>query len=87
MPESKKRTIGMAVDACAKSGVAVTPSDSTPYDFKALWIGGTGNVVVLHEAGGTAVTYSNVPAGKFLEVTGIRVMAATTATDIVAVTW
>ena len=75
--------------ASARSGVAVIPDDNTVLDFNALWVGGTGDVSVDHEEGGTAVVYKGVPAGVMLPVSGVRVNGApaTTATDIVAIKW
>ena len=67
---------------------AVTKSDTTALQFKALYIGGAGSVV-LKEAGsgGDAITFAAVPVGKTLRVSGTRVMAATTATNIVWLDW
>ena len=66
---------------------AVTPSDSTDLQFKRLYIGGTGSVVVKAGIDGTAVTFAAVPAGTQLEVSGVRVMAASGATNIVWMDW
>lgn len=69
----------------AVGGVAVTPSDSTviPY-FRALWIGGAGDVAVKFANGSTA-THVGVPAATVLPVQGTQVLATgTTATNIVA---
>lgn len=83
----------------ARRGIAVTPSDTNdvtnasgdaaPCYAKALFVGVSGNVTVVHAAdngnsgAGTAVTYSNVPVGWF-PVQVRRVMATnTTATNIV----
>ncbi len=66
---------------------AVTPSDSTDLQFKRLYVGGAGNVVVKPSVDGAAVPFAAVPVGTQLEVTGVRVMAATTATNIVWMDW
>lgn len=66
------------------SSAAVTKSDSTALKFDALWVGGTGNVVIKHTEPGDAVTFTNVANGVLLPVAGVRVMAATSATNIVA---
>lgn len=66
---------------------AVTPSDSTDLSFKRLYVGGAGNVVLKPAIDATAVTFPNVPAGAWMEVAGVRVMAATTATSIVWMDW
>jgi hypothetical protein len=49
-----------------------------------LYVGGAGNVVVWMPGRSDAVTFSSVPAGTFMPVSARRVMAATTATSIVA---
>ena len=69
-----------------RAGV-VTKSDSTVLAFKRLYIGGTGNVVIQQEGSDTSVTYTAVPAGLYLNVSGNRVMAATSATNIVWEDW
>jgi hypothetical protein len=63
---------------------AVTPSDSTVYDARALFIGGAGNLSLMPIGGSTAVTFTGVTAGTVLPVSAGKVMAATTATLIVA---
>lgn len=76
------------VAASATSSGAVTASDSTVLQFRALYVGGAGNVAIKHEEGGAAVTYASVPAGSILPVSGVRVMAtSTTATDMVWLDW
>jgi hypothetical protein len=70
--------------APAKRYAAVTPSDATIVDARALYIGVTGNVAVLADAVSTAVTFTNVPVGIF-PVSAYKVMATnTTATGIIA---
>lgn len=66
---------------------AVTPSDSTALEFKRLYIGGTGSVVLKTSQDAAAVTFAAVPAGTQLEVSGVRVMAASGATNIVWMDW
>lgn len=65
----------------------VTPSDSTDLLFQRLYIGGAGNVVLKPAIDAAPVTFVNVPAGTWMEVSGVRVMAATTATNIVWMDW
>jgi hypothetical protein len=79
--------MGMNVFSSATESGAVTPSDSTRLRFHALYVGGTGNVVIKHNENSPSVTYSDVPAGMVLYVSGVRVMAATTATNIVWMRW
>ncbi len=66
---------------------AVTKSDTTLINCRALWIGGTGDVAISTSATAAAVTISAVPAGVLLPI-GLdqgRVMSTnTTATLIVA---
>lgn len=66
---------------------AVTKSDSTALQFKALFVGGAGNVTIKHSPDGADVTYTGVLAGTILPVAGVRVMAATTATSINWMDW
>jgi len=68
----------------ARGYQAVTPSDGTVLDCRALYIGGTGNVVLQMPDREETVTFNNVLAGTILPVSARRVMAATTATNIVA---
>lgn len=70
--------------------VAVTPSDtvSSAVAFRALWVGGAGNVSIQFPDGTNAL-FSGVPAGTMLPVGGVRVNSAlggtTTATLILAI--
>lgn len=68
----------------ARGYAAVTPSDSTELDCRALYVGGAGNVVLQMPGRSETVTFLSVPAGTFMPVSARRVMAATTATGIVA---
>ena len=71
--------------AAPSSFAAVTPSDTTPLPAgtQSLWVGGVGNLVVKGLDGVTA-TFTAVPAGTLIRGQFSRVMAATTATLIVA---
>jgi hypothetical protein len=72
----------------AKRSGAVTPSDSTELSFKRLYVGGAGAVAIKHGLNEAAVVYPAVPVGTFIDVEGVRVMAAgTTATNIVWMDW
>jgi hypothetical protein len=62
---------------------AVTPSDATIVGARSLYIGVTGNVAVQADAVSSAVTFTNVPVG-FMPVSAYKVMAATTASGIIA---
>lgn len=67
----------------AKYAEAVTPSDATVIYSRGLYVGGAGNLVVAMEELGNVVTFQSVPAGTTLSIRVSRVMAATTATNIV----
>ena len=70
----------------ADTAAAVAKSDSTVLDTtRALYIGGAGDLVVTMAKGGD-VTFKAVPAGSVLPIRVTKVKAATTATDIVALT-
>lgn len=67
----------------ATTASAVTPSDSTVLTSRAVWVGGAGDLSVrLSGATGTTVVFTAVPAGTLLPISVVRVMAATTATNI-----
>lgn len=68
----------------ARSVAAVTASDSTDLTGRALWVGGTGNLVVKGVDNASAVTIVIPAAGVLIPIFASRVMAATTATSIVA---
>lgn len=68
------------------SYAAITPSSTTSLNCRAIYVGGTGAVVVSSKVGGTLVTFSAVPVGAILPIEldqGI-VDATTTATLLVA---
>jgi len=69
----------------ARRLVAVTPSDTTDLtNCRALWVGGTGNLSIKCVDDSAAVTIAVPNAGILLPLFVSRVMAATTATSIVA---
>lgn len=68
----------------ATGAVAVTKSDTTVFQkTRALWVGGAGDVAVrmINE---NLVTFTGVQAGTILPVQVDKVLAATTATSILA---
>ena len=70
-----------------RESVAITKSDSNPVTCHALYVGGTGNLAIKHNAEATAVIFLGVPAGTVLhlQLDRGRVMSTdTTATGIVA---
>jgi len=72
--------------APAAKGAAVTPSDSTVVNFRALYVGAGGNVAVIFrdDATDTAVTLVGVVTGTVLPISVKQVMSTnTTASSIV----
>lgn len=65
--------------------VVVVKSDTTYLVPSTIYVGTTGDVVVEPEFGGNTITFKAVPAGGVVPVKCIRVLAATTAADMVAV--
>ena len=69
----------------AHSAVAVTKSDTTVIQpTRALWVGGSGDISAVMAGNEATVTFVGVPAGTILPIQVTKVMAATTATSIVA---
>lgn len=75
----------MAIDGGpATRAKPVTKSDTTTIGgCRALYVGTTGDLVI-DTAGDTNVMFKAWPAGAILPLTVLRVKAATTAADIVA---
>lgn len=70
--------------APAVRGVAVTPSDDTVLGCRAIYVGGAGNVAVQFVDGGSTITFTAPTVGAVLPVSAYRIMAATTATLLIA---
>ena len=65
------------------SAKAVTPSDTNAQSYRAIYVGGAGNVAVVTE-GGDTVTFTAPPVGSIIPVSVQKVMATnTTATLLV----
>ena len=66
--------------------VAVTKSDTAnlPFRCRGIYVGGTGDVIVLAQDMVTSVTFTAVPAGTLLPIRTSRVMNGSTATAMVA---
>lgn len=64
--------------------VAVTPSDATVVACQAVYVGGTGNLAVKHYEGGPTITYTAPALGVWHAMYCYQIMAATTATAIIA---
>jgi hypothetical protein len=75
------------VYASAEESGAVTKSDSTVLKYQALYIGGAGDVAMKHTEGGDTETWVGLLAGQIYPIQGVRVMAATTATNIRWIRW
>lgn len=68
-----------------QGGFAVTPHDTNAltHETKAIYVGGTGNLVVTGKDGND-VTFNSVPAGEVLRIAATHVKSTgTTATNIV----
>lgn len=61
---------------------AITKSDTADNTYSYIYVGTTGNVVVETEDGQT-VTFTAVPAGQYVWCRVRKVMAATTASNLV----
>ena len=73
--------------ATYSSASAVTTSDTTPVNCRAIYVGGAGNVAVKTATGATAVTFTAPPVGSIIpvEINGGMIMATnTTATLLIA---
>lgn len=73
------------LDSPGLNHFAITPHDSTSeaVNFRAVWVGVAGNVVIVSESG-TAVTYVGAAAGSIIPMRGKRVNStSTTATNLV----
>jgi len=61
---------------------AITPHDTNPNVFSAIYVGGAGNVTVTTK-NGDLVTFTAPPVGSIIPVSTSLVMAATTATLLI----
>lgn len=66
------------------SAVAITPSDTAGNSFRAIYVGGAGNVAVDPESGSGSVTFTAPPVGTIIPIRTKRVLATgTTATLLI----
>ena len=66
-----------------QTAAAVTPSDTTAQSYRAIYVGGAGNVAV-QTVGGNTVTFTAPPVGSILPVEVQKVMSTnTTATLLI----
>jgi hypothetical protein len=72
----------------ARHSFTITPSDSVVFNppLRYIWIGGQGStdtLVIMLESDTVPVTLAGVPTGVMLQLAIVKVMSATTATNIV----
>lgn len=65
-----------------RDAVTVTPSDSTVVNVDGFYVGTAGNASVI-TAKGTTVIFKNIPAGTTIPQACQKILAATTASDII----
>jgi len=67
------------------SAVAITKNDSTTFAAtRGIYVGVSGDVIVLHAGDSATTTYKSLAAGVFHPISIVKVMSTgTTATDIV----
>ena len=65
---------------------AITPSDTTLINCEAIYVGGAGSLTISPDATTAGIVITAPPVGSILPIsmTGGRIMAATTATLLVA---
>lgn len=69
----------------AARAVAVTPSDATVLQTtRGLFVGTGGTVIVDMAEQGSTISFANVANGQFLPIQVTKVLAATSASDIIA---
>ncbi len=61
----------------ASDSFAMTKSDTTVYNFDAVYVGTTGDVAIM-KPNGVAVTFPTVPAGAIIPQPGIKLMSTNT---------
>jgi len=72
-----------AMQTYATATVTGAEKPITIMGFKAIYVGGAGDLTVKNDAG-ASIAFQNVPAGSLLPISGTYIMAATTATNLVA---
>ncbi|QQO91885.1 tail fiber protein [Flavobacterium phage vB_FspM_immuto_3-5A] len=74
------------LDSPGVSAIEITPSNSTPLVkvSRAIYIGGSGDLVVEMLGGQTPITFVGVSAGCVLPIRVTKVLESTSATNLVA---
>jgi hypothetical protein len=74
------------LDSPGVSAITITPHNTTPLAkvSRAIYIGGSGNLVVEMLGGQTPITFVGVSAGCVLPIRVTKVLTDTTATNLVA---
>jgi hypothetical protein len=77
---------GGGVDFNARNGALIAKSDVTVVDYKSIYVGTGGDVAVRLIGNPTqTLTFKNVPDGTWLPVWVVKVLAATTASDMIGI--
>ena len=85
MAAADKATGSPQLDSPASNAAVITPSASAlDYVTRAIYVGGTGHLSVTMQ-GGQTVLFSAIPAGTWMPIRCTHILAASTATLIVAV--
>ena len=67
----------------ARNFEAIVPADADlPRRYRAIYCGGAGHIDIIGDNGGAAVPHT-VAAGQVINVSPVRVVASTTATNLV----
>lgn len=75
----------MSMTKPAIRGASITKSDTAVNAFRGIYVGTTGDLVVILQGDSTPTTFKNIAAGMIHPITTVKVMAATTASDLVGV--
>lgn len=86
-PNDPYATVAPGFNAPSADYFAITKGDTSAADFptvsRAIRVGTSGDVVAIRPDG-TPVTFKNCAAGEILPIRAMRVSAASTAADLVA---
>lgn len=86
IPMPKPSNISQIIPAFPGNAVAITKSDTDTFAQPVtVYVGGDGDVAITPANGGSTVTFVGMKAGSVVPCRAIAVLAATTATNLVAV--